>query len=126
SLDIDVFSPCAFGGIINSQTIPLLQAKIIAGAANNQLENENLHGKMLAEKRILYAPDYVINAGGLINVYNEMIGYNEEKASKQLNNIYDTLLEIFDISQKQQITTNEASKQLGEARIKKGENQKTR
>lgn len=126
SLDIDVFSPCAFGGIINSKTIPLLQAKIIAGAANNQLENENLHGRMLAEKGILYAPDYVINAGGLINVYNEMIGYNEEKAFKQLNNIYDTLLEIFDIFQKQQITTNEASKQLGEARIKKGENQKTR
>ncbi|MFS0514065.1 tryptophan dehydrogenase ScyB [Nostoc sp. UIC 10607] len=125
SLNVDVFSPCAFGGILNSQTIPLLQAKIIAGAANNQLENEIVHGKMLAEKGILYAPDYVINAGGLINVYNEMIGYNEEKAFRQLNNIYDTLLEIFDISQKQQITTNEASKQLGEARIKKGENQKT-
>lgn len=120
SLNVDVFSPCAFGGVINSETIPILQAPIIAGCANNQLEDENIHSKMLTEKGIAYAPDYVINAGGLINVYNEMIGYDEEKAFRQLNNIYDTLLEIFDISQKQQITTNEASKQLVEMRIKKG------
>jgi leucine dehydrogenase len=119
SLKVDVFSPCAFGGIINSETIPRLQAAIIAGAANNQLDNEQIHGKMLAEKGILYAPDYVINAGGLINVYNEMIGYDEQKAFQQVNNIYDTLLEIFTISQQQQITTNEASKQLAEARIRK-------
>ncbi len=117
SLDVDVFSPCALGGILNSETIPRLQAPIIAGCANNQLGQEQIHSQMLAEKGILYCPDYVINAGGLINVYNEMIGYNEEKAFKQLHNIYDTLLEIFEIAQTQQTTTNDAAKQLAEQRI---------
>ncbi|AFY46807.1 glutamate dehydrogenase/leucine dehydrogenase [Nostoc sp. PCC 7524] len=117
SQDVDIFAPCAMGGIINSQTIPQLQAKIIAGAANNQLENERLHSQRLAEKGILYSPDYVINAGGIINVYNEMIGYEEEKAFQQVHNIYDTLLRIFEIAQQQRITTNEASKRLAEERI---------
>ncbi|GBE91876.1 tryptophan dehydrogenase ScyB [Nostoc cycadae] len=116
-LDVDIFSPCAMGGIINSQTIPQIQAKIIAGAANNQLENERLHGQRLIEKGILYSPDYVINAGGIINVYNEMIGYDEDKAFKQVNNIYDTLLKIFGIAYQQGITTNDASKRLAEERI---------
>ncbi|MBE9004256.1 tryptophan dehydrogenase ScyB [Fortiea sp. LEGE XX443] len=119
ALDVDIFSPCAMGGIINSTTIPLIQAKIIAGAANNQLENERLHGQRLVEKDILYCPDYVINAGGIINVYNEMIGYEEEKAFKQVNNIYDTLLKIFSIAHQQEITTNDASKRLAEERILK-------
>jgi leucine dehydrogenase len=120
SLDVDVFSPCALGAIINSSTIPLIRASIIAGAANNQLENEVLHGKLLREKDILYCPDYVINAGGLINVYNEMIGYEEKTAFKQLNNIYDTLLKIFGIARQQEITTHEASQKLAEQRIEKG------
>lgn len=117
SLDVDVFAPCALGGIINSETIPLLQAPIIAGAANNQLGNEQIHSQMLAEKGILYCPDYVINAGGLINVYNEMIGYDEEKAFKQVHNIYDTLIAIFDIAKRQDIPTNDAAKRLAESRI---------
>ncbi|ARV62692.1 leucine dehydrogenase [Nostocales cyanobacterium HT-58-2] len=125
SLDVDVLSPCALGGILNSETIPRIKAAIIAGAANNQLGVEALHSQMLAAKGILYCPDYVINAGGLINVYNEMIGYNEEKAFKQVNNIYDTLLEIFDKAQKQGITTNDASKQLAEERILKARHLKT-
>ncbi|MBD2345743.1 tryptophan dehydrogenase ScyB [Anabaena subtropica] len=119
SQNVDIFSPCAMGGIINSQTIPQLQAKIIAGAANNQLDNERLHGQRLVEKDILYCPDYVINAGGIINVYNEMIGYEEDTAFKQVNNIYDTLLAIFDIAQQQSITTNDASKRLADERIMK-------
>ncbi|MBD2252624.1 tryptophan dehydrogenase ScyB [Nostoc parmelioides] len=119
SQNVDIFSPCAMGGIINSQTIPQIQAKIIAGAANNQLDNERLHGQRLVEKDILYCPDYVINAGGIINVYNEMIGYEEDKAFKQVNNIYDTLLAIFDIAQQQSITTNDASKRLADERIMK-------
>jgi leucine dehydrogenase len=119
SQNVDIFAPCAMGGIINSQTIPQLQAKIIAGAANNQLENERLHGQRLVEKDILYCPDYVINAGGIINVYNEMIGYNEDKAFQQVNNIYDTLLAIFDIAQQQSITTNDASERLADERILK-------
>lgn len=117
SQDVDVFSPCALGGILNSQTINSIQARIIAGAANNQLATEVIHGQMITEKGILYCPDYVINAGGLINVYNEMIGYNEEKAFQQLYNIYDTLLEIFARAKQQGITTNEASKQLADERI---------
>jgi leucine dehydrogenase len=117
SLNVEVFSPCALGGIINSETIPLIQAPIIAGCANNQLGEEKIHSQMLAKKGILYCPDYVINAGGLINVYNEMIGYNEEKAFQQLHNIYDTLIEIFEIAQQQGVTTNGAAKQLAEQRI---------
>jgi leucine dehydrogenase len=125
SQNVDIFAPCAMGGIINSQTIPQLQAKIIAGAANNQLDNERLHGQRLVEKDILYCPDYVINAGGIINVYNEMIGYNEDKTFKQVNNIYDTLLAIFDIAQQQSITTNDASKRLADERIMKARISKT-
>ncbi|CEJ44073.1 tryptophan dehydrogenase ScyB [Umezakia ovalisporum] len=117
SLDVDIFSPCALGGILNHETIPLLKAQIIAGAANNQLADEQIHGQMLTQKGITYCPDYVINAGGLINVYNEMIGYNEAKAFQQVHNIYDTLIEIFKIAKQQNITTNDASKQLAENRI---------
>lgn len=124
SLDVDIFSPCALGGILNSATIPQIKASIVAGAANNQLEDEVLHGKMLEAKGILYCPDYVINAGGLINVYNEMIGYDEERAFQQLNNIHDTLLEIFSRAQKQEITTHEASKRLAEDRILKAKHLK--
>ena len=119
SLDVDIFSPCALGATINDSTIPLLKAEIVAGSANNQLENEQRDSKLLKSKGILYCPDYVINAGGLINVYNEMIGYEEEKAFKQLNGIYDTLLEIFDIAQQEDITNFEAAQKLAEERIKK-------
>lgn len=117
SLEVDVFSPCALGGVLNSSTIPLIKATIIAGAANNQLEDEQIHSKLLESKEILYCPDYVINAGGLINVYNEMIGSDEEKTFKQLNNIYDTLLEIFIRAKEQGITTHEAAKYLAKERI---------
>ena len=124
SLDVDVFSPCAMGATLNDSTIPLLKAGIVAGAANNQLENEQLHSKLLKSEGILYCPDYVINAGGLINVYNEMIGYEEDKAFKQLNGIYNTLLEIFNIAEQQDITTFEAAQKLAEERIKKARLQK--
>ncbi|WP_414544605.1 tryptophan dehydrogenase ScyB [Nostoc sp. CCY0012] len=126
SLDVDIFAPCALGGMLNSESIPLLKAPIIAGAANNQLGNEQTHGQMLTEKGIIYCPDYVINAGGLINVYNEMIGYDEEKAFQQVEQIYDTLLAIFEIAKQQQITTNEASKRLAEARIMNAKKIKTK
>ena len=124
SLDVDVFSPCAMGATLNDSTIPLLKASIVAGAANNQLENEQPHSKLLKSRGILYCPDYVINAGGLINVYNEMIGYEEDKAFKQLNGIYNTLLEIFNIAEQQDITTFEAAQKLAEERIKKARLQK--
>lgn len=124
SLDVDVFCPCALGATLNDSTIPLLKASIIAGAANNQLENEQLHSKLLKSKGIFYCPDYVINAGGLINVYNEMIGYEEDKAFKQLKGIYDTLLEIFNIAEQQNVTNFEAAQKLAEERIKKARLQK--
>ncbi len=115
--DADVFSPAALGGIINDETIPKLKVKIIAGAANNQLENEEKHGKMLKDKGILYAPDYVINAGGLINVYNELEGYNRERAMKQASKIYDVIEKIIEISKRENIPTEAASRKIAEERI---------
>ena len=126
SLDVDVFSPCALGATLNSSTIPLLKAKIVAGCANNQLEHEQRDSQLLKSRGILYCPDYVINAGGLINVYNEMIGYEEDKAFKQLNGIYDTLLEIFNIAKQQDITSFEAAQKLAEERIKQARLQKAK
>lgn len=117
SLDVDVFAPCALGGILNDTTIPLIKAPIIAGAANNQLENEQIHSKLMQEKGILYCPDYVINAGGLINVYNEMIKADAQKTIQDIHNIYDSLSNIFTIAHDQGCTTQEAAKQFAESRF---------
>lgn len=119
SLDVDIFSPCALGGVINSSTIPKLKAKIISGGANNQLENEDLDSQMLAERNIVYCPDYVINAGGLINVYDEMIGLDEESSLARVKQISDTLTEVFQIAKDEKITTLAASRKLAEKRIYK-------
>lgn len=119
ALDVDVFSPCALGGILNDSTIARLRSPIIAGAANNQLTEEQAHGNLLKQKGIIYCPDYVINAGGLINVYNEMIGYDEQRAFQQLNNIPKTLVEIFQKADNEQITTHDAAHYLAEERIQK-------
>jgi len=117
SVDADVLSPAALGGIINDETIPKLKVKIIAGAANNQLGNEEKHGKMLKDKGILYAPDYVINSGGLINVYNELEGYNRERALKQASGIYDIVKKVIEISKRDNVPTEEASRKIAEERI---------
>jgi len=93
-LDVDIFAPCALGGILNDETIPQLKCQIVAGAANNQLDNEIVHGNMLKDKGIIYAPDFVINSGGLINVYSEYTGYVREMAMSQTENIYHTILDI--------------------------------
>ena len=119
SLDVDVFSPCALGGILNSSTIPLLKASIVAGAANNQLEDKEIHSRLLAERKILYCPDYVINAGGLINVYDEMMGVDENISLARVKKIADTLVELFQMAQEYGLTTLEASKRLAEERILK-------
>ena len=123
SLDVDVFSPCALGGILNSSTIPWLKASIVAGAANNQLENEEIHSRLLAEQKILYCPDYVINAGGLINVYDEMMGVDENISLARVRKIADTLVELFQMAQDYGLTTLEASKRLAEERILKSKKQ---
>ncbi len=116
--DVDIFAPCALGAIINDQTIPLLKAKIIAGSANNQLQ-ESRHGQVLHDMGILYAPDYVINAGGVINVADELYGYNRERAMKRVETIYDSLTKIFAISKEHNSPTYLAANHLAEQRIER-------
>lgn len=116
-LDVDIFSPCALGGVVNDDTIDHFKCDIIAGAANNVLEEEESHGQMLLDKNILYAPDYVINAGGLINVASELQGYNEERAHGQASKIYDTILDILTYSEENNTPTFVASNILAEKRM---------
>lgn len=116
AVDCDIFSPCALGGIINDETIPKLKAKVIAGSANNQLKEER-HGDQIHEKGIVYAPDYVINAGGLINVADELEGYNRERALKKVETIYDNLMKVFEIAKRDNIPTYKAADRMAEERI---------
>jgi len=115
-VDAQVFAPCALGAAINDETIPEFKFEIIAGSANNQLA-EPRHGDELAKKGILYAPDYVINAGGLINVYGELNGWSPEQAKRKAGEIYDTLGQLFDLAREQGITTHLAADRLAERRI---------
>ncbi|CAM1350781.1 MULTISPECIES: Glu/Leu/Phe/Val family dehydrogenase [Tenacibaculum] len=116
-LDVDIYAPCALGATINDESIAQLKAKVIAGAANNQLANELKHGTMLKEKGIAYAPDFLINAGGIINVYAEVVGYDKAESLKRTENIYNTTLEIFNLSEKENITTHQAAFNIAQARI---------
>ncbi len=116
SVDCDIFAPCALGAVINDDTIPQLKCDIVAGAANNVLE-EKRHGDMLEENGIAYAPDYVINAGGVINVYDELIGYNRERALRRAKNIFDKIKKVFKISNRDNIPTYEAADIMAEERI---------
>jgi leucine dehydrogenase len=117
ALDVDVFAPCALGAVINENTIPLLKAKIIAGNANNVLADEDRDSQLLKERNILYAPDFVINAGGVINVYHELHGYNRNRVIKDVEKIYDRLLEIFRISEEENVSTQAAAKVFALKRI---------
>jgi leucine dehydrogenase len=114
--DCDIFAPCALGGIINDNTIPQLKAKAIAGAANNQLREER-HGDILQEMGVVYAPDYIINAGGLINVADELQGYNRERAMKKVETIYNSILKVFEIAKRDNIPTYKAADRMCEERI---------
>jgi len=116
-LDVDVFAPCALGAILNDNTIPRLKCQVIAGAANNQLEDEKIHGDLLKSKGIVYAPDFVINAGGLINVYSEYTGYVREQAMAQAENIYKTILDIYTLADNQNVNNQQAAIKLAEKRI---------
>jgi len=109
--DIDVFAPCALGGILNDETIPTLTCKIIAGSANNQLA-EPYHATALEKQGILYAPDYLINAGGLINVTYEGPDYDIEAVKEHVGGIYYTLLEIFETAKVFNMRTSDASDRL--------------
>ncbi|HKI04598.1 MAG TPA: Glu/Leu/Phe/Val dehydrogenase dimerization domain-containing protein [Thermoanaerobaculia bacterium] len=115
-VECDVLAPCALGAILNDKTIPKLRCKIVAGGANNQLAEER-HGQELHGRGILYAPDFVGNAGGLINVYNELVGYNRETAMRLARGIYANMLRVFDISRTQAIPTHVAAERLAEERI---------
>ncbi len=116
--DVDVFAPCAMGGVLNDETIPRLNTPIIAGGSNNVLDQMTRHGSMLRDRSILYAPDYVINAGGLINVYAEIQGAPREKALRDAENIFLTLKSIFRLAIARGITTAEASNLVAEERIR--------
>ncbi|MGD9886483.1 MAG: Leu/Phe/Val dehydrogenase [Bacilli bacterium] len=118
SVKCDIFSPNSVGAILNDQTIPSLNCEIVAGAANNVLLEEKKHGDMLMERGILYAPDYVINAGGVVNVYQEFTPpYNRESTLKIIKQIYDRLLVIFDYSKKHHLNTQLAANKFAEERI---------
>jgi leucine dehydrogenase len=117
-VDMDIYAPCALGATVNSKTIPRLKCRIIAGAANNQLEDEQTDGSHVQERDIIYAPDFLINAGGLINVYEEYLGnYNRERAYGMAEKIYDTLLDILNVAEDENMTSHEAARRLAEKRI---------
>lgn len=119
SVPCDVFAPCAMGGILNEKTIPLLRCKAVAGAANNQL-GRSQDADLLAMRGILYAPDFVINAGGVINVAAELNkgGYQPSVSRKQAHALYDQLMMIYDVAEKNHLSTHKAAVSLGEHRLK--------
>ncbi len=112
----DIFSPCALGGVLNDETIPQLQVEIVAGAANNQLLEER-HGDELERRGLLYAPDYVANAGGVINVYGEVAGWTTGRALRKADEIFDTTLGVFEIAREKGIPTYQAADRLAERRL---------
>lgn len=118
SVDCDIFAPCALGAILNERTIPQLKCKIVAGSANNQLENDN-DGKSLADKGIVYCPDYALNAGGLINVAAEIDGYNKELVLSKVSKIYETIDSILSRAESEGVLPQEAAAQIAEQRLQK-------
>ena len=115
-VDCHIFAPCALGAVVNDDTIGRLKCHTLVGSANNILA-EDRHALALADRDILYAPDYVVNAGGLINVANELEGYNRDRALQQAQGIYDITTRIFEIARDEEITTLTAANRLAERRI---------
>ena len=115
-VDAQVYSPCALGGTVNENTLPRLKCQVICGAANNQLANDEI-GDEVTRRGILYAPDYAVNAGGLMNVSLEIDGYNRERAMRMLRTIYFNLGRIFEIAQRDGIPTYKAADRMAEERI---------
>lgn len=118
-LDVDVFCPCALGASLNETTIPMIKASIVAGTANNVLDSEDEDGARLVELDILYAPDFVINAGGLINVAHEIKGYDQAMVILDIEKIYDRLIEIFTIAKEEGIPNHLAAKLYAKKRIER-------
>ena len=117
SEEMDIYAPCALGATINDDSIQKLKAQVIAGAANNQLKNEIKHGEMLKDRGIEYAPDFLINAGGIINVYAELEGYGKTEIIRKTENIYNTTLEIFKHSENNNSTTHNSALSIALERI---------
>src|SRR5512140_835733 len=116
SVKADIFAPCALGGIINDNTLPKFKFEVISGGANNQLLEER-HGYKLEEMGMQYAPDFVANAGGVINVFGEVAGWDAARAHKKADEIYDTILQVFDIARKESIPSYKAADRLAEQRL---------
>jgi leucine dehydrogenase len=114
---MDIYAPCALGATINDDTVYKLQADIIAGGANNQLADEARHGKTLKDRGIVYAPDFLINAGGIINVYAELEGYDRSEIMRKTENIYTTTIEILNRARENDVTTHIAAFDIALARI---------
>jgi leucine dehydrogenase len=115
-VDADVYSPCALGGTVNENTLDRLKCQVICGAANNQLASNEI-GDELQRRGVLYAPDYAVNAGGLMNVSLEIDGYNRERAMRMLRTIHFNLARIFEISKRDGIPTYLAADRMAEERI---------
>jgi leucine dehydrogenase len=113
----DIYAPCALGATLNTQNINRLRVGVVCGAANNQLADENLHGQMLLDRGIVYAPDFVINAGGVINVYQEVLGYDRKLATEKVESLYSTVLNLFATAEAEGITPHQAALQTAMARI---------
>jgi leucine dehydrogenase len=124
SVDCDIYAPCALGAVINDETIPQIKAKVIAGAANNQLKDTK-HGDIIHEMGIVYAPDYVINAGGVINVADELYGYNAERAMKKVETIYNNIEKVIEIAKRDGIPTYKAADRMAEERIERMRNSRS-
>ena len=117
SVECDIFAPCALGGVLNEESIAKLRCPIVCGAANNQLAADE-DAERLRERGILYAPDYIVNAGGVINVYYELAGgYRREAALAKAAQIYETTKRVIRVSQDQGLTTAEAADAIAEARL---------
>jgi leucine dehydrogenase len=113
---VDVLAPCALGGFLDDESVPRLRCRIIAGAANNQLADDRI-ADLLAARQILWAPDFVVNAGGIINIVEELSEYNPANARKRVRRIADTLAEIFDHAQAKSVTPLAAANELARARL---------
>ncbi|MBI4308037.1 MAG: hypothetical protein HY684_04455 [Chloroflexi bacterium] len=114
----DILAPCALGGVLNDTTIPRLRCQVVCGGANNQLA-EDRHGEALMKRGILYAPDFIVNAGGIINISVELmtLGYNEDMARERTSRIYDTMQRVIAISKAEGVPTSKAADRLAEERI---------
>lgn len=115
--DMDIYAPCALGASINDASIPELKCGVIAGAANNQLADELVHGNLLRDKGIIYAPDFLINAGGVINCYIETIGYNRSRALAATEKIYDQTLAVLNHAAKAHRNAQEVALEIAIERI---------